>query len=156
MHHTRFVATCVSIVWWGRLPGLRTFPRSVARAKSIQPEEFRRRGYPFCAEGERDGWNLASKGDGQTRRMTMRRERLRIGETDGERRVAAVFTCKGRSRRGLFRGSVPTCRRISIDDLVSSSAPKDGVVRGGAREGTSIRSTRRSRSVERSPLEEIR
>jgi len=59
---TRSVATRVSIVRWSRLSGLRTFPRSVARAKNIQPEEFRSRGYPFCAEGEKDRRNLASKG----------------------------------------------------------------------------------------------
>lgn len=104
VHHTRSVATRVSIVWWGRLPGLRTFPRSVARAKSIQPEEFRRRGYhPFCAEGERDERNPASEGMERTDGW------LWEGKGWGNGEEEAVFFARDEVREAC--GSASTCQR---------------------------------------------
>lgn len=93
-HCMRSVATRVSTAWWGRLPGLRTFPRSVARAKSIQPEEFRRPGYPFCAEEGTRRTESCEQGDGKKRWMTVRRAGLRIGEmrmVNGERRGCRLY-----------------------------------------------------------------
>lgn len=131
--------------------GLRTFPRSVARAKSIQPEEFRRPGYPFCAEGERErerekrtrscehkGWRetMGNRERGEDRkREWARRPPLRAREEDGD------------------AGSAPTRHELASTTFVPFSAPTDGVVVEEREEawGASRRSTRRSRIPEEIP-----
>jgi len=64
--------------------GLRTFPRSVARAKSTQPEEFWRPDYLFCAEGEGEGEREREERRHRGWRETVD-NRERGGERDGDR-----------------------------------------------------------------------
>lgn len=114
-HRMRSVATRVSTAWWGRLPGLRTFPRSVARAKSIQPEEFRRRGYTFCAEGGTRRTESREQGDGKKRWMTVVKSEVEDrGNAERGEKWPPSLRAGDEIGEALFRGSVSTRQRISI------------------------------------------
>lgn len=89
----------------------------------------------------------------------MRRERERGGGVDdrgtqGEKRPPSLWVL--RDEVGEEACSTEVFRRISIDDLVSFSAPTDGVAEEERAEvrARRSRSARRPRSVERTSLEE--